>query len=191
MIYTHFIQRAIKFAIKTHDVYQKQTRKGKQVSYITHPLIVGVILARVGASEKVIAAGILHDTVEDCIAEKRVDENMLAERFGKKVAKIVMSVTEKDRTQPWQVRKEKAVTEIANYSRDSLLVKSADVLGNTSEIVDDYNRYGDQVFDRFSASKNETLKHYIHLIEVILGRWKENPLAGDLRKVSKDMRKIK
>ncbi len=36
------IQKAIKFAIKTHEVYQKQTRKGRGVSCITHPLTVGL-----------------------------------------------------------------------------------------------------------------------------------------------------
>jgi len=40
------IQKAIKFAVKTHEVYQKQARKGKDVSYITHPLTVGLILSQ-------------------------------------------------------------------------------------------------------------------------------------------------
>jgi (p)ppGpp synthase/HD superfamily hydrolase len=44
MVNIQKIQKAIKFAVKTHEVYQKQTRKGKDVSYITHPLTVGLIL---------------------------------------------------------------------------------------------------------------------------------------------------
>ncbi len=70
MIYTQKIQHAIRFAIKTHEGYQKQKRKGKDVPYITHPLTVGLILAKAGANEDVIIAGILHDTIEDSIEEK-------------------------------------------------------------------------------------------------------------------------
>jgi (p)ppGpp synthase/HD superfamily hydrolase len=38
MVYREQIKKAIRFAIKTHEVYQKQKRKGKDVPYITHPL---------------------------------------------------------------------------------------------------------------------------------------------------------
>jgi len=95
MIYTSKIQKAIKFSIKTHEVYQKQKRKGKDIPYIVHPLTVGIILASVKASEDVVIAGILHDTIEDSIPEKKVTKKMLIERFGKKVADLVESVTEK------------------------------------------------------------------------------------------------
>ncbi len=71
MILTHNIRRAIKFSIKTHEVYQKQKRKGKDVAFITHPLSVGLILSLAGADENEIIAGILHDTIEDSIPEKK------------------------------------------------------------------------------------------------------------------------
>jgi len=86
MIYTQKIQDAIYFSVKTHEVYQKQKRKGKDIPYITHPLVVGLILAKAGASEDVMVAGILHDTIEDSIDEKKVDKEMLSERFGDAVA---------------------------------------------------------------------------------------------------------
>ena len=46
MLHTEKIAKAIRFSIRTHEVYQKQKRKGKDIPYITHPLIVGLILAR-------------------------------------------------------------------------------------------------------------------------------------------------
>ena len=79
------IQTAIKFAIKTHEVYQQQKRKGKDIAYITHPLTVGIILAKIDSSDDVIIAGILHDTTEDSIPEKKVTKNMIAKRFGNNV----------------------------------------------------------------------------------------------------------
>ena len=99
------IQRAIKFAVKTHEVYQKQKRKGKDVSYIIHPLAVGILLARVGANDDTVCAGILHDTIEDSVPEKKVTFEMLEERFGASVAQMVLDVTETDKSLPWEERK--------------------------------------------------------------------------------------
>jgi len=48
MIYTEKIQKAIKFAIKTHEVYRQQKRKGKGTAYTSHPLTVGLILSLAG-----------------------------------------------------------------------------------------------------------------------------------------------
>jgi (p)ppGpp synthase/HD superfamily hydrolase len=180
MIYTPLLHRAIKFAIKTHDVYQKQKRKGKDVAYITHPLTVGIILAHAGASEEVIAAGILHDTIEDSAPTKKVTEAMLQARFGSKVSQLVLSVTEQDKKVPWDVRKQEALHHIEHFSHDELLLKSADVISNVSEILDDQARYGDTIFDRFSAPKSKLLTHYSNVIETILARWDKNPLQEDL-----------
>ncbi len=180
MIYTEKILRAIKFAIKTHDVYQKQTRKGKGIAYITHPLTAGIILSSAGASEDVVVAGILHDTIEDSISEKKVTEAMLSERFGAHVSQLVSSVTEHDKDLSWDERKQAALEHITHFSHDSLLVKSADIVSNVSELIDDYARHKDAVFSRFNAPKEKVLRHQIAIIDAILLCWPDNPLAADL-----------
>jgi (p)ppGpp synthase/HD superfamily hydrolase len=190
MIYTPILQKAVKFAIKTHDVYQKQKRKGKDIAYITHPLAVGIILAHARASEEVIAAGILHDTIEDSAPHKKVTETMISERFGSKVAKLVLSVTERDRALPWEIRKQEALDHIKHFTHDALLIKSADVISNVSEILDDHARYGDMVFDRFSAPKSKLLRHYNKVMEKILARWEKNPLREDLALLIERIKKI-
>src|SRR4051812_30437584 len=105
MKYTQKIKDAIHFSIKTHEIHQKQKRKGKDVAYITHPLTVGLILARVGATEDLIAAGLLHDTIEDSHPAMKVTPEKLRKWFGKGVARLVESVTESDVKQSWQDRK--------------------------------------------------------------------------------------
>ncbi len=190
MNYTIKIQKAIKFAAKTHDLYQKQTRKGKNIAYITHPLTVGIILSLAGASEDVIVAGILHDTVEDSIEEKKVTAEMLTERFGAEVAEIVLSVTESDKALSWDERKLEALDRICGYSHDSLLVKSADIISNMSETLDDYLRYGDEVFSRFSVSKEKVIAHQLKAINAIAICWKKNPLAPDLYRIAKGLESL-
>ncbi len=181
MLYTPKIQHAIRFAIKTHESDQKQKRKGKDVPYIVHPLTVGLILATAGASEDIIVAGILHDTIEDSIKEKKVTEEMLTERFGENVYKLVRSVTEDDKISSWDERKALAQEHIKTFSNDSVFLKSADLLSNTREILDDFKKDGNKMFDRFAAPKEKVLRVYINAMEAILKKWPENPLALDLQ----------
>ena len=181
MKYTQKIRDAIRFATKTHEVYQKQKRKGKDIPYITHPLSVGLILARADAGEEVIVAGILHDTIEDSLPEKKVTKEMLAERFGGTVADIVDAVTEQDKFLPWEERKAQALEHVSRMSRDALLVKSADLISNISEMIADYKIDGDAIFKRFNASQGKIVAHYLRMITAVLQQWPENPLADDLR----------
>jgi (p)ppGpp synthase/HD superfamily hydrolase len=190
MIYSDKISRAIKFSIKTHEVYQKQKRKGKDVAYITHPLTVGIILSHAGAKEDVIIAGILHDTIEDSIETKKVTCDMLIERFGHNVAEIVANVTESDKSLPWDARKKEALEHIETFHHDSLLVKSADIISNATELIDDYKKDGNKIFFRFHAPKGKILNHYILSIEAIIKRWPKNPLIIDLRKIDKQIKTI-
>lgn len=190
MVFNHRIQKAIQFATQVHEVDQKQKRKGKNIAYITHPLTVGLILAKINASEDVIAAGILHDTIEDSAPSGRVSKGDLVKEFGKYVADLVESVTETSKELSWEVRKEQALQHIETYSPDSLLIKSADLLSNLSELVADHKQEGDEVFQRFNAPKIEILRHYLRVTTEILRKWPGNPLSDDLRYVAREVQQI-
>ena len=190
MIFTPKIKKAIRFATKTHEVYQKQKRKGKDIPYITHPLAVGLILSRANASEDVVVAGILHDTIEDSTEKKKVTREMLAERFGEIVADLVASVTEERKDLPWEERKREAREHIKQFSRDSLLLKSADLVSNASDILDDYTDQGSKMFERFNAPKEKVVWNYKETMKTVLDRWPENPLAGDLHALIASLNEI-
>ncbi len=193
MIYTEKIKKAINLAIKTHEIDQKQKRKGKDVAYISHPLIVGLLLSRAGADEDVIVAGILHDTIEDSLREKKVTSKMIQEGFGGRVADLVGSVTE-SKNLPWKQRKQEVIEKIKNFSESSLLLKSADVVANVSEIIDDYNQNGHKEFEEFSApepKKENTLGQFLNVMSAILERDYNNPLKNDLETSVIELKKIK
>jgi len=190
MIYTSQIQKAIRFMVKTHEVYQKQKRKGKDVPYLTHPFSVGLILARAGASEDVVIAGILHDTIEDSVAEKKVTREMIEERFGTTVADLVESVTEPDKDLPWEERKREALEHIKTFNHDSVLLKSADVISNNTELLHDYADEGDATFERFNAPKEKTIGHTLKVIAALQTAWPESPLAEDLTTLAQSLNKL-
>jgi len=187
MIYTRKIQEAIDFAVKTHEEPIKQKRKGKEVPYVTHSLTVGLILAQASASEEVVIAGILHDTIEDCEPYSSVTKEIIAEKFGEAVAELVDSVTEKDKSLSWHERKELALEEIRQFPHDSLLLKSADVISNNTELIQDYEREGDKTFERFNAPKEESVEHTLKVIGVILTAWNDSPLTSDLVSIARKL----
>jgi hypothetical protein len=65
---------------------------------------------------------------------------MLAERFGDNVVGLVVSVTEARKELSWEERKREAREHIKHVSHDSLLVKSADLVSNVSDILEDFPR---------------------------------------------------
>ena len=76
---------AYEFAKTKHNGQYRESGE----EYITHPLAVAIILARLNADTDTICAGLLHDVIEDTNATK---EDIAAE-FGDSVATLVMGVT--------------------------------------------------------------------------------------------------
>ena len=89
-----FVRQAYDIAVQLH---QGQKRSSGE-DYITHPLAVADILADLRADAETIAAGLLHDVVEDC--EYPLEQ--IEEYFGWKVRKLVGGVTKLSK----QTRKE-------------------------------------------------------------------------------------
>ena len=79
------IQRAYVFSAQAHDGVVR--RSGEP--YISHPMNVAYLLTEMQLDEATVAAGLLHDTVED--TDTTVDE--IEELFGSDVADIVDGVT--------------------------------------------------------------------------------------------------
>ena len=79
------ITKAYEFANEKHS---GQYRKSGE-PYIIHILHVGYILANLRVSPVTIAAGLLHDTIEDC----DVTKEQLSEEFSEEIATLVESVT--------------------------------------------------------------------------------------------------
>ncbi|MCT7954738.1 RelA/SpoT family protein [Laspinema palackyanum] len=79
------ICRAFEFAYQLHEC---QRRKSGE-PYIIHPIAVAGLLRELGGSSAMIAAGFLHDVVED--TEVTLEE--IEERFGEEVRQLVEGVT--------------------------------------------------------------------------------------------------
>ena len=124
------IEKALAFATEKH---KNHTRQDKEKSpYIVHPIAVRHILSDVGGVEdpEVLAAALLHDTIED--TETTVDE--LIDNFGERVCSLVQEVTD-DKTLPRLQRKQRQIDHAKEISEGAALIKLGDKISNVTDIT--------------------------------------------------------
>ena len=168
MLTQRFVQ-GMELAMRAHN---DQVRKGTCIPYISHPMGVASIALEFGADEDQAIAALLHDAVEDGGAAYEVE---IRERFGSQVADIVMGCTDgvpdaAGHKPPWKQRKERYLAHLEQADARTLLVSGADKLHNARAILSDLQTTGESVFERFTASKEETLWYYTSLAAVFSRR---------------------
>lgn len=80
-----FVDKAYEFAKEKHEGQQRKSGE----PYFNHLICVAYELAKLHAGPKTIAAGLLHDTIEDC----GVSKEEFIEKFGEDVYELVEAVT--------------------------------------------------------------------------------------------------
>jgi GTP diphosphokinase / guanosine-3',5'-bis(diphosphate) 3'-diphosphatase len=123
------VLRAAQFAAVRH---RRQRRKDREATpYINHPLTLTDILWREGGvrDARVLAAALLHDTVEDT----RTTAAEIAREFGTEVARIVAEVTDNKRLHK-KTRKRLQIEHAPKLSRRAKLVKLADKIANLRDM---------------------------------------------------------
>ncbi len=161
------IERAIQYAVFAHA---GTTRKGKRYRpYILHPVEVMTIVSSMTDDKEVIAAAVLHDTVEDT-SVKAAD---LSRLFGKRVMELVMAESEDKMvdlpaTASWEARKQATIDHLATLSREAKRICLGDKLANIREISRDYAQIGDKLWERFNQKDKRMHAWYYSSICVVL-----------------------
>lgn len=127
-LFGSIVLRALEFAALAHE---GQRRRGAaQVPYISHPAAVGLILARAGFEDSVVAAGVLHDVIEDT----PVTAEELTLHFGDVITQIVLGASE-DKSLAYDVRKAQYAQQIRSASHEVKAVSSADKIANLTNLI--------------------------------------------------------
>jgi guanosine-3',5'-bis(diphosphate) 3'-pyrophosphohydrolase len=124
------ILKALEFAAHKH---RDQRRKDALASpYINHPIALANVLTQEGgvSDPVVLAAALLHDTVEDT----QTTPSELREYFGERIAGVVAEVTD-DKSLLKAERKRLQVEHAAHISREAKLVKLADKICNVRDMA--------------------------------------------------------
>lgn len=140
------VSQAFLFALRVHG---GQTRKdGKP--YIVHPFSVATELAKNGADDDLICAGLLHDTIED----GGVTAEELERRFGSEVLRIVMFDTE-DKSLSWKERKDATLRALESCERKCAMLICADKLSNLRDMQESLEIEGEDAWKMFKYGREE------------------------------------
>ena len=161
ILHNDLIAKALRLAALYH---KNDTRKGKELPYIVHPVEVAMILQENDMDDDIIIAGLLHDTLEDTSLTK----SDIEKEFGKRIADLVVGASEKlinrdDR--PWKERKNHTLKFLKEAEREVKILSCADKLSNAKSILRDLEVTENEFWDRFNAGYEEQKWYYRGLVE--------------------------
>lgn len=147
------VEKAIVTALQLH---KEQLRKGdKSTPYIVHPITVGITVSLYTFNPDLIAAGILHDTLEDCDYTRE----QLKETFGPEVTGLVVSLTEDKSIADWEARKLENINRL-RQNKDAYFIKACDALSNMQSLTTAISKEGPVVWERFNSSREQKLAYF-------------------------------
>ena len=180
------LEEAIVFTVNAHTGAK---RKGSDMPYILHPLEVMTIVASMTDDEDVMAAAVLHDTVEDT----DVSLEDVEEKFGPRIAGLVASETENKREdQPaentWRIRKQEAIDHLRTSRLEAKMRCRGDKLSNLRQMARDHAALGETLWERFNQiDKTQHAWYYCTLYEIISKEFQNDLKTEEYRRLLKTM----
>jgi (p)ppGpp synthase/HD superfamily hydrolase len=147
------VRSALVFAVRCHA---RQRRRSDGAAFIEHPLEVAGLLHDAGCSDVLVAAGLLHDVVED----SHVGVAELTWRFGAEVAGLVQAVTEDSTVDDYRHRKRMLREQVRITGGDAALVFAADKIAKVRELPETVRRDRERVVEaELSSRERHQLEH--------------------------------
>lgn len=172
-------------------MHAAQVRESTTIPYVTHLLGTCSIALDFGANEDEAIAALFHDAIEDVTPTR--EARHAVGRFGAEVARVVEACTDADShpKPPWRARKERYLHHLADADRSVLLVCASDKLHNARAIVADLRTIGPELWERFSATREETVWYYRSLVIAFRANPALEPaLIAELDRVVTEMERL-
>ena len=171
-------EKAKMFAIQAHMGQIRKSEPDKPM--IIHPIGVGQLLESLGYDDNVVAAGYLHDVVEDT---KYTIEDIQRE-FGKDVADLVTSASESDKSLSWETRKRHTIEHTKKLPFRNKLVICADKINNLEDLFLKFEKTGNRDFSAFKRGEKVQEWYYTSIYEsLIYGEDKDLPIFVRLKDI--------
>lgn len=155
------VDKAIGFAARAHE---GQRRKIGKLPYIAHPVGVAMILQQMGCDETIVAAGLLHDTVEDT----HVTLDDIRRDFGDEVADIVAGCTEPPKKgAKWGARKHYMIDSLREAPLAVKLVTAADKYHNLVHTLNSKREMGKSIWKKFGGDKEQQAWYFRAALESV------------------------
>lgn len=171
----HQTLAALAYAVEQHA---GQKRDADGAPFVLHPIEVATMLADAGAPDHVVAAGVLHDTLEKTAAEP-ADLN---ERFGGRITALVVALSEDPTISGYNERKAALRDQMLTADDEALMVFAADKVSKARELRLALSRNGRRASFRPGSRPQRKLAHYRRCAELLEERLAGSPLVESLRR---------
>lgn len=177
------LKRALDQAAVWH---RDQCRKypNTRVPFVSHLAGVAVILARHGFDEEVVAAGALHDAVEDTSATLSEIERL----FGARIAQLVALVSEPDKSLPWEERKRRSLEAFKRKPWEAQAITLADKVDNLQSILVCAAYHGDP-WSQLKRGRGAQLRRFQALLDAARAL-PPHPLVGEYAAVLDEVARL-
>lgn len=171
-------EKAKLFAIRAHMGQVRKNEPDKPM--IIHPISVGQLLESFGYDDNVVAAGYLHDVVEDT----KYTIESIEENFGSDIASLVMSASEPDKSLSWEERKKYTIEKTKKLPLRNKLVICADKINNLEDLFLKFEKSGKRDFSRFKRGEEQQKWYYTNVYKsLITGENKDLPIFVKLKNI--------
>lgn len=150
------------FAIKAHEGQRRKSDKEKPM--IVHPINVANILEKYNFDDFVIAAGYLHDVVEDTKYEL-VDIKRL---FGEDIASLVEGASELDKSLSWEERKKHTINTLKPLDIRHKAIVCADKISNLEDLRILFEIKGNYDFTAFKRGFESQRWYYTEIYNSLI-----------------------
>jgi GTP pyrophosphokinase len=191
--YVPFLTRRFDLALQfASGLHHHQARKGGKIPYVAHLMSVCALVLEAGGDEDQAIVALLHDAVEDAGGISTLDT--IRRLFGDRVAIAVESCSDSTTTNPnekppWRGRKEKYLEHLLRANQDALMVSAADKLHNARAILADYRTWGEDLWPRFNAPKEDQLWFYGAMVRTLREASAPKALVDELESVVNELNK--
>ena len=175
------VEKALRIALSAHA---GQLRKDGVTPYVTHLVMVALILAKEGCRDEVVAAGLVHDVLEDT----DIPESKLREDLGDEVADIVVAVTHDD-SLPWEEKKKKYIESVRHASESAKLVATADKIDNLNSLIAGHERMGERVWSMFNRGKEKKMWFEDEMLQMLKETW-QHPFIEQYEALLREVKKL-
>jgi hypothetical protein len=165
-------------------------RKGLRAPYFTQPANVGIILVRYGQDDDTVAAGILHDVVQDCARDAGGAQEIerVVDKFGAVVVETLRGVTERRHDDDGvelsaEERRADALARLARADERGHWVSAANALHDTGTLLADLARtdFPETVWNRRAGGRDATARWYRAVHDRLRDAGFAAPIMDELR----------
>ncbi len=164
--------------------HQGQLRKDG-MPYITHPKRVVDLLKKHNFGEEIIAAGWLHDVVEDT----DVTSSQIRQQFGVEISSLVDAVSENPDITDQEKKKKDRVIRVANGPEGARAIAVADTIDNLTDLERFYEKSGHGLWKHWPITPKQKLETDQEAFKIYSNGW-QSPLLDLLNKAIDMEKKI-